>query len=178
MWHREAARVCITLSSVVGHDCTRRKAVSTRIFVRLRDQSCESQKSLQCPGIVGVSWRVQRIGMKFGGSLAFETSRSVGRRSTALTRVCTTQSDNLHTKTTQLEGRAAVAGILISRRQLLRHCAAETFDAQKLPAVNNLEEWFIAPGLVAPGARHGALASRELLSFSNAPSRPPASSAQ
>jgi hypothetical protein len=95
---------------------------------------------------------MQQIAKKFGGSLAFETSRSAGRRSTALTRVCTTQPGNLHTKTlTELEGLAAVAGILISRRQLMRHCAAETFDAQILPAVNNLEEWFIAPGSVDKG---------------------------
>jgi hypothetical protein len=36
---------------------------------------------------------------------ALETSRSAGQRSTALTRVCTTQPDNLHTMTlTELEG--------------------------------------------------------------------------
>ena len=39
----------------------------------------------------------------------------------------------------------------MSRRQIMRHCKAGTFDAQKLPAVNNVEEWFIAPGSVEKG---------------------------
>ena len=33
----------------------------------------------------------------------------------------------------------------------MRHCKAGTFDAQKLPAVNNVEEWFIAPASVEKG---------------------------
>ena len=43
------------------------------------------------------------------------------------------------------------AGIVMSRRQIMRHCKAGTFDAQKLPAVNNVEEWFIAPASVEKG---------------------------
>lgn len=43
------------------------------------------------------------------------------------------------------------AGIGMSRRQIMRHCKAGTFDAQKLPAVNNVEEWFIAPASVDKG---------------------------
>jgi hypothetical protein len=63
-----------------------------------------------------------------------------------------THPDTLHTMTlTELEERAAAAGVLISRRQLMRHCAAGTFEAKKLPAVNNVEEWFIAPGSVEKG---------------------------
>jgi len=60
--------------------------------------------------------------------------------------------DELHTMTlTELEARVAAAGVLISRRQLMRHCEAGTFDAKRLPAVNNLEQWFIAPGSVDKG---------------------------
>jgi hypothetical protein len=63
-----------------------------------------------------------------------------------------TQSDRLHTMTlSELEQAAAAAGVLISRRQLMRHCASGTFDAKKLPAVNNIEEWFIAPASVEKG---------------------------
>jgi hypothetical protein len=51
----------------------------------------------------------------------------------------------------ELEQAAAAAGVLISRRQLMRHCASGTFDAKKLPAVNNIEEWFIAPASVEKG---------------------------
>jgi hypothetical protein len=63
-----------------------------------------------------------------------------------------TERDTLHTLTlTDLEARAASAGVLISRRQLMRHCEAGTFDAKKLPAGNNLPEWFIAPASVEKG---------------------------
>src|SRR2546421_3075666 len=53
---------------------------------------------------------------------------------------------------TEPEARVATTGVLISRRQLMRHCEAGTFDAKRLPAVNNLEQWFIAP----PSAEHEA----------------------
>jgi hypothetical protein len=62
------------------------------------------------------------------------------------------QPDELHTLTlTELEGRVAAAGVLISRRQLMRHCEAGTFDAKRLPAVNNLEQWFVAPASIDKG---------------------------
>ena len=48
-------------------------------------------------------------------------------------------------------GEITQAGIVMSRRQIMRHCKAGTFDAQKLPAVNNVEEWFIAPASVEKG---------------------------
>jgi hypothetical protein len=51
----------------------------------------------------------------------------------------------------ELEVKIMQAGIVMSRRQIMRHCKAGTFDAQKLPAVNNVEEWFIAPGSVDKG---------------------------
>lgn len=60
--------------------------------------------------------------------------------------------DDVHTVTLgELEGRVAAAGVLISRRQLMRHCQAGTFDAKKLPATNNVEEWFIAPASIEKG---------------------------
>src|ERR1700704_5372362 len=63
-----------------------------------------------------------------------------------------TRRDDLHTMTLrELEARIIQAGIVMSRRQIMRHCKAGTFDAQKLPAVNNVEEWFIAPGSVEKG---------------------------
>ena len=63
-----------------------------------------------------------------------------------------TRRDELHTMTVrELEAKTAAVGILISRRQLLRHCAAGTFDAKKLPAANNIEEWFVAPASVDKG---------------------------
>jgi hypothetical protein len=63
-----------------------------------------------------------------------------------------TQRDELHTMTVrELEAIIVAAGILISHRQILRHCKAGTFDAKKLPATNNVEEWFIAPGSVDKG---------------------------
>lgn len=62
------------------------------------------------------------------------------------------QSDTLHTLTLrELEARVAAAGVLISHRQLMRHCEAGTFEAKKLPATNNVLEWFIAPGSVEKG---------------------------
>ena len=63
-----------------------------------------------------------------------------------------TQRDDLHTMTlTELEVAVGAAGVLISRRQLMRHCEAGTFDAKRLPAVNNLEQWFVAPASVERG---------------------------
>src|SRR3984893_8240942 len=63
-----------------------------------------------------------------------------------------TRRDDLHTMTLrELEARIIAAGIVMSRRQIMRHCKAGTFDAQKLPAVNNVEEWFIAPDSVDQG---------------------------
>jgi hypothetical protein len=62
------------------------------------------------------------------------------------------QSDTLHTLTLRdLEARVAAAGVLISHRQLMRHCEAGTFDAKKLPATNNVLEWFIAPASIEKG---------------------------
>src|SRR5262245_31251521 len=63
-----------------------------------------------------------------------------------------TRPDELHTMTlSELEARVAAAGVLISRRQLMRHCEEGTFEAKKLPAVNNLPQWFIAPASVEKG---------------------------
>jgi hypothetical protein len=64
----------------------------------------------------------------------------------------TTRHDQLHTVTVrELEAQIAAAGILMSRRQIIRHCKSGTFDAQKLPAANNVEEWFIAPASIEKG---------------------------
>jgi hypothetical protein len=63
-----------------------------------------------------------------------------------------TRRDDLHTVTLrELEAKIVQAGIVISRRQIMRHCKAGTFDAQKLPATNNVEEWFIAPDSIEKG---------------------------
>src|ERR1700730_1870248 len=63
-----------------------------------------------------------------------------------------TRRDDLHTMTLkELEAKIIQAGIVMSRRQIMRHCKAGTFDAQKLPATNNVEEWFIAPDSVEKG---------------------------
>jgi hypothetical protein len=63
-----------------------------------------------------------------------------------------TRRDDLHTMSVrQLEAAIAAAGIVMSHRQLLRHCKAGTFDAIKLPAVNNVEEWFVAPASLEKG---------------------------
>lgn len=62
------------------------------------------------------------------------------------------QRDELHTLTLRdLEAQVAAAGVVISRRQLMRHCMGGTFDAKKLPAVNNVLEWFITPESVEKG---------------------------
>ena len=62
------------------------------------------------------------------------------------------ERDDLHTVTLrQLEAQLIAAGVLMSRRQLMRHCQAGTFDAQKLPATNNIMEWFIAPASIEKG---------------------------
>lgn len=63
-----------------------------------------------------------------------------------------TQRDERYTLTLrELEAAVAAAGVVMSRRQLMRHCAAGTFAAQKFPATNNLEEWFIVPASVDKG---------------------------
>jgi len=63
-----------------------------------------------------------------------------------------TRRDTLHTiSVRELEVRIAAAGIAMSRRQLLRHCKAGTFEAIKLPAANNVEEWYVAPGSIDKG---------------------------
>ena len=63
-----------------------------------------------------------------------------------------TRRDDLHTLSVRsLERTIATAGIVMSRRQLLRHCKAGTFDAVKFPAANNVEEWFVAPASVEKG---------------------------
>jgi hypothetical protein len=63
-----------------------------------------------------------------------------------------TQRDERYTMTLrELEAAVAAAGVVMSRRQLMRHCAAGTFAAQKFPATNNLEEWFIVPASVDKG---------------------------
>ena len=63
-----------------------------------------------------------------------------------------TRRDDLHTMTVrELEAKIAAAGVLISHRQILRHCEGGTFDGQKLPATNNIKEWFIAPASVEKG---------------------------
>lgn len=62
------------------------------------------------------------------------------------------QRDDLHTMTLrELEAKIIASGILMSRRQIMRHCQGGTFDAKKLPATNNIEEWFIAPASVDKG---------------------------
>lgn len=63
-----------------------------------------------------------------------------------------TRPDGLHTLTIRdLEGLLANAGVVMSRRQVLRHCKAGTFDATKLPGLNNVDEWMVAPNSVEKG---------------------------
>src|SRR5215213_10105548 len=63
-----------------------------------------------------------------------------------------TRRDDLHTMSVrQLKTTIAAAGIVMSHRQLIRHCKAGTFDAVKLPAANNVEEWFVAPASLEKG---------------------------
>src|ERR1700680_4844532 len=93
-----------------------------------------------------------------------------------------TRRDDLHTMTLgELEAKIIQAGIAMSRRQIMRHCKAGTFDAQKLPAVNNVEEWFIAPASVDKGIadiktlqalRSRRDATRRDVSENDAPKRP------
>ena len=60
--------------------------------------------------------------------------------------------DALHTLTVrELETAIAAAGVVMSRRQLVRHCKSGTFDAVKLPATNNVEEWFVSPASIEKG---------------------------
>jgi len=62
------------------------------------------------------------------------------------------QRDERYSMTlTDLEAAVAAAGVLISRRQLMRHCESGTFEAKKFPATNNLKEWFIVPASVDKG---------------------------
>ena len=51
----------------------------------------------------------------------------------------------------ELEIEVAKSGIVMSRRQLMRHCQAGVFNAKKLPAANNVPAWFIAPESIAKG---------------------------
>jgi hypothetical protein len=52
---------------------------------------------------------------------------------------------------TELEGLVFKAGIVMSRRQITRHCESGTFDAVKLPAANNVEHWYVAPASIEKG---------------------------
>lgn len=62
------------------------------------------------------------------------------------------QPDELHTvPLRELEVRLVAEGVLMSRRQITRHCEGGTFDAKKLPAVNNVLEWFVAPASIDKG---------------------------
>lgn len=63
-----------------------------------------------------------------------------------------TRRDDVHTiSLSELEMQILQAGIVMSRRQLTRHCKSGTFDAIKLPAVNNIENWYIAPSSIDKG---------------------------
>ena len=63
-----------------------------------------------------------------------------------------TRRDDVHTiNLSQLEAAIMAAGIVMSRRQITRHCKSGTFDAIKVPAANNIEHWFIAPASVEKG---------------------------
>ena len=64
-----------------------------------------------------------------------------------------TQTDGIrHTLSLpELEIEVAKSGIVMSRRQLMRHCQAGVFNAKKLPAANNVPAWFIAPESIAKG---------------------------
>ena len=93
-----------------------------------------------------------------------------------------TRPDNLHTMSArELEAKIAAAGITMSYRQVIRHCEAQTFDAIKIPAANNVKHWFVAPASVEKGiadiralqelrARHDA--TRHDVSDSDAPEKP------
>lgn len=45
-------------------------------------------------------------------------------------------------------GAPIAEGVLMSRRQLMRHCEGGTFDAKKLPAAINVLKWFVAPASI------------------------------
>ena len=63
-----------------------------------------------------------------------------------------TRRDDVHTiPLAELEATILEAGIVMSRRQITRHCKSGTFDAIKLPAANNVENWYIAPSSVEKG---------------------------
>ena len=51
----------------------------------------------------------------------------------------------------ELEALIVQAGIVMSRRQITRHCESGTFDAVKLPAANNVEHWYVAPVSIEKG---------------------------
>jgi hypothetical protein len=51
----------------------------------------------------------------------------------------------------ELEAIIVKAGIVMSRRQITRHCESGTFDAVKLPAVDNIEHWYVAPASIENG---------------------------
>lgn len=63
-----------------------------------------------------------------------------------------TRRDEVHTiPLVELETQILQAGIVMSRRQITRHCKSGTFDAIKLPAANNVENWYIAQGSIEKG---------------------------
>lgn len=63
-----------------------------------------------------------------------------------------TRRDDVHTiSLTELETHILKAGIVMSRRQITRHCKSGTFDAIKLPAINNIENWYVSPASVEKG---------------------------
>lgn len=63
-----------------------------------------------------------------------------------------TRRDEVHTvPLVELEAQILKAGIVMSRRQITRHCKSGTFDAIKLPAANNVENWYIAQGSIEKG---------------------------
>jgi hypothetical protein len=51
----------------------------------------------------------------------------------------------------ELEAKIIAPGIVMSRRQINRHCESGTFDSKKSPGRNNVEEWFTAPASVDRG---------------------------
>jgi hypothetical protein len=93
-----------------------------------------------------------------------------------------TRRDNLHTMTArELEAEIKQAGVMMSYRQVIRHCEAGTFDAQRMPGVNNVKTWFVAPASVEKGIadikalqalRSQRDATRRDMSDSDAPKKP------
>lgn len=63
-----------------------------------------------------------------------------------------TRRDDAHTvPLAELEAQIFKAGIVMSRRQITRHCKSGTFEAIKLPAANNVENWYVAPSSIEKG---------------------------